>query len=52
MVPDPVDPLEVRLAVAHPGEDVDLVPLPLEGRGQIGDVDTDPTDGDRMEGLP
>ena len=52
MVVDAVDAVVVRLAVALPGEDVDFVPAPLQGGGQLGDVDADAADGDGMKGFP
>jgi hypothetical protein len=35
-----------------PREDVHVVPAPLQGRGQLGDMNTHAADGDGMKRLP
>jgi hypothetical protein len=47
-----VNELVARLRMSLPREDVHVVPAPLQGRGQLGDMNTHAADGDGMKRLP
>ena len=52
MVPHAVNSADAAGSVARPGKDVDLVPAPIQGCGQFGDMGCDPANRVRMQRLP
>jgi hypothetical protein len=52
VIVNPFDPVIEALSIPHPGKDVHFVALSLEGGGQLGHMDPNTPDRDRIKGFP